>query len=79
MTIKQLAHLTFKNKHLQNLAINAGCYHCVKMFKASEIKEYTDAEQTALCPFCSVDSVVFDNAGFELTEDNLKKAKKYWF
>jgi len=32
-----------------------------------------------LCPLCSIDSVVFDNAGFELTEDSLKKAHQYWF
>jgi hypothetical protein len=79
ITIKQLAHFAFKNKNLQNVAVNAGCYHCTKIFKATDVKEYTDAGQTALCPLCSIDSVVFDNAGFELTEDSLKKAYQYWF
>ncbi len=71
--------MSFKNKYLQNLAKNAGCYHCCKTFNATEVVNFTDEGQTALCPQCSVDAVVFDSAGFQISEENLQNAKKYWF
>lgn len=79
ITEKQLAHLVFKNKYLQSLSTNAGCYHCIKTFFSKDVKQFTDEGQTAICPYCFTDTVVFDNCGFELTLDNLQKANKYWF
>jgi hypothetical protein len=39
----------------------AVCYYCFKQFNPSEVLEWCDGDQpgqTAICPYCSVDSVV---------------------
>ena len=79
MTENQLAQLSFKNKSLQAISNNAGCYHCMKSFSASDIKEYTDSGETALCPLCKVDAVAFDCTGYDLGEASLAKANRSWF
>lgn len=76
---RQLPHFSMKNKALLEISSNAGCYSCCKTFPASEVKEYTDKGETALCPYCSVDTVVGDSSGYILSEENLKVAQKYWF
>lgn len=76
---RQLPSFVFKNKSLLSISRNAGCYHCCKIFKADEVKEFTDEGETALCPICKVDAIIFDCIGYELTESNLQKSYKYWF
>jgi predicted phosphodiesterase len=34
------------------------CYYCEETFSVDKIEEWTDAEQTAICPLCSVDAVI---------------------
>ena len=49
----------------------AGCFYCQSTFSPTEIKEWLtecDEGQTALCPVCSIDSVIGDKSGFPLTE-----------
>jgi hypothetical protein len=36
----------------------ASCYHCIRHFYSSSIREWTDGELTAICPKCHIDSVV---------------------
>ena len=59
--------VSFKNRTL--LKDDCACYHCLKKFKKSEIKEWTDTGKTALCPHCHIDSVIND----VLTEEELNK------
>ncbi len=75
----QAAKLAFKNKSEISFSTKCGCYYCLAVFEKSEIKEWTDGGETALCPRCSIDSVIADSTGFELTEENLRKANLYWF
>lgn len=77
--IYQATKLAFKNKSEIAFATKCGCYYCMKVFDTKEINEWTDGGETALCPHCSVDSVIADGIGFELTEENLKRANQYWF
>ncbi len=35
-----------------------GCFYCKKVYKSIEIKEWTDDEETAICPKCGIDSVL---------------------
>lgn len=55
-----------------------GCFYCRRTFKPSEIYEWIDSEDTALCPKCGIDSVlVLDD-----TIDNtamLVDMSMYWF
>lgn len=71
---------SFQNKPaLENTNI-CGCFHCLKIFHPDEIEEWMDdSPDTAVCPFCHMDSVIGENAGFPITEEFLKQMKNKWF
>lgn len=77
--INQFPQLSMKNRSLVEQSTSVGCFHCCKIFAASEIKKYTDQDKTCLCPFCEIDSIVSDKCGFVLNEEIIKKAHDYWF
>ena len=61
-----------------------GCFYCMKIFDAHQIADWVDtrgphAQQTALCPYCGIDSVIGDNSGVKITERFLRKMHKAWF
>lgn len=56
-----------------------GCFYCEKVFEAHEIQDWTDDEQTALCPRCGIDSVIGSAAGFPLTKEFLHEMCEHWF
>ena len=51
----------------------------MKIYEKQEIKEYTDNNETAICPYCQVDSVIGDSLGFPLNQQILGRANKFWF
>lgn len=57
-TLEQLHTYAFKNKPYFEENLDVGCFSCLKQYNAGEIEDYVDGEQTALCPFCSIDSVI---------------------
>lgn len=52
-----------------------GCYFCATVFEGSEITEWVNAGQTALCPHCDIDSVIPN----ETDVDYLKASFERWF
>ncbi|MDJ0447905.1 cytoplasmic protein [Methylocystis sp. JR02] len=57
-----------------------GCYHCLAVFSPSEIADWIDDGETALCPRCGIDSVVGENSGFPIADsDFLAAMKARWF
>jgi len=52
-----------------------GCYFCTTVFKGSEITEWVDDGQTALCPHCDIDAVIPN----ETDVDYLKASFERWF
>jgi hypothetical protein len=59
---------------------NCGCFYCLTVFKPADILEWTDDDQTALCPNCGIDSVIGDKSGYPVTDlDFLKQMHTYWF
>ena len=58
-----------------------GCFYCKKIFKPNEIQNWLsdDKDQTALCAFCQIDSVIGDAGGFEITETFLDQINKKLF
>ena len=59
-----------------------GCFSCLRIFKTSEITEWVHekkADSSAICPYCSVDSIIPENSGVPLTKEILVKMRKYWF
>ena len=59
---------SFKNRELLNTATSCGCYYCGKIYTPTEIKEWTDNNQTAICPYCGIDAVL-DNPTLDLLEE----------
>lgn len=63
-------------KHIEESNM-CGCYNCIKVFHKNEIAEWTDNSQTALCPFCKVDSVIADSVT-TINQETLQTIKNYW-
>lgn len=64
---------------LQNDSV-CGCFQCLQIFSPAEITEWIkDSMGTALCPYCSVDSVIGESSGYKITKEFLAKMKKHWF
>ena len=40
-----------------------GCFCCRSIFPASEVVDFVDGGQTALCPKCDTDAVIGDASG----------------
>lgn len=52
-----------------------GCYFCLRTFNVSEIEEWIDNDQTALCPNCDTDTLLSDITDTDL----LSAACERWF
>ena len=56
-----------------------GCFYCLENFDPSEISEWIDDDQTAMCPHCGIDSVIGSASGYPISRDFLKRMHQYWF
>jgi hypothetical protein len=83
-----LAHdYSIRNKAslLKSVGYNeCGCFHCLEIFSLYKIQDWVDIGedgkgQTALCPFCEIDSVIGHDSGYPITKDFLTKMQSYWF
>ena len=57
-----------------------GCFYCLKTFDPKEIENWLEAEDTALCPYCSIDSVIGDASGYPVGDEKfLREMNEFWF
>lgn len=70
---------TYKNKDALARSECCGCYNCIQLFSPTAIVDYIDKGNTALCPFCGMDSVIGTNMGYNVTIKFLKRLKKNIF
>lgn len=56
-----------------------GCFYCLKIFSPSEIEEWIDNDDTALCPYCEIDSLIGESSGAPVTLEFLRSMNEYWF
>jgi len=56
-----------------------GCFYCFEVFPPSEIEDWTDDDDTALCPKCGIDSVIGSVSGYPIGREFLKKMNDHWF
>jgi len=61
-----------------------GCFHCMKIFTPDKIHEWVDDDdsnigQTAMCPYCDIDSVVGTASGVPITKEYLSGMNQVWF
>lgn len=76
----QRAH-KFSSQHRKALEKdkNCGCFYCLATFPPTKIEEWCDNEQTALCPYCGIDSIIGESSGFPITKEFLKGMHSVWF
>jgi hypothetical protein len=61
-----------------------GCFFCKKIFTPSKVKEWVDENNkgigdTALCPFCGIDSVIGDASEYKIDAKFLAIMNRAWF
>lgn len=57
-----------------------GCFYCLAVFPSSEITQWIGGgEDSALCPYCVIDSVIGSASGFWPTAEFLTRMKGHWF
>ena len=79
-SILQQAHdHSFKSRAELEKSELCGCFYCEKTFSPAAIAEWIDDGQTAMCPFCGIDSVIGSASGFELSKDFLHRMNERWF
>lgn len=75
----------YSSKHRDSIlkSKKCGCFNCLEIFTANEITDWCDFDateigQTAICPKCSIDSVIGD---YDLYFDKqfLKDMQNHWF
>ena len=65
-------HSVFNRTEIESSTI-CGCFYCFSTFLPSEIIEWVDHGQTALCPHCPVDSVLGSSSGFPITRNSYSR------
>lgn len=56
-----------------------GCFFCLKIFSPTEITDWIDDDDTALCPACSIDAIIGESSGFPITTEFLQRMRDQWF
>ena len=78
------AHIHHDNREeILNSPI-CGCFYCLETFRPDEIFQWhsedeNGVEQIAICPRCSIDSVIGSASGYPIEHSFLKKMKDFWF
>jgi hypothetical protein len=57
----------------------AGCFYCEELYPATDVNEWTDDDETAICPRCPCDTVIGDASGFVLSPAFLQAMHEHWF
>jgi hypothetical protein len=58
----------------------AGCFYCCEVYSPTEIEDWVDNDDCALCPRCGIDSVIGAASGFPVTDKKfLKEMNEFWF
>jgi hypothetical protein len=71
-------HCSNHRKELESSAL-CGCFHCFAEFPPAAIQQWSDDEQTALCPKCEIDSVIGDASGYPVDRQFLTWMHYHWF
>ena len=77
--MKKLHAYSSHNKSLIEKSKKCYCFNCMHVMDSGEIKVYIDGEQTALCPECSIDSIIPGVVDESLNESVISEMNKYWF
>lgn len=70
---------TMDNRHEIERSMECACFDCGEIYNASEVTEWTDNGNTALCPHCGIDCVLGDASGIALTSEFPNAMYQHWF
>ncbi|MBL7940690.1 MAG: hypothetical protein JNL43_15115 [Flavobacteriales bacterium] len=79
------AHRFSSHHRAQVLASDScGCFHCKRIFTSREVSEWVDPDesglgQTALCPYCGIDAVIYRISGYPFDKEFLTRMNRHWF
>ncbi|AQY51444.1 hypothetical protein PWEIH_14676 [Listeria weihenstephanensis FSL R9-0317] len=77
--MKMIDDYCIGNKLLLATSKRCGCFHCLQIFDPREITMWLDAEDTAICPFCSIDAVLPELDELPISVDFLTELHQEWF
>ncbi len=75
----QVHALSRGNRDKLSHANVCGCYYCLRIFDPKEIVWESDEDDTAMCPYCGIDSVIAESKDLTITKEFLKKMRQFWF
>ena len=77
--MKKLHAYSSHNRSMIERSKRCYCFNCMHIMDSSDIEVYIDGDQTALCPECSIDSIIPDCVDEELNDGVISEMNKYWF
>lgn len=77
--VENASKYSLHNRKAIEASGKCGCYYCCSIFEAKLVKDYTDADDTALCPMCGIDSVIAEKTVGNITEEMLEELNQRWF
>jgi hypothetical protein len=66
------------NKDLVKRSKICACFFCGTYYSSKEVDSWT-SDETAICPYCFIDSVLPDASGIPLNRDFVAEMHRYWF
>ena len=74
---------TFSSCHRDALEKDklCGCFYCLEIFSPTLITEWVNDKSgdTAICPYCNIDSIIGQSSGFPITKEFLLGMHHTWF
>ena len=72
---------TYSVHNRDRIAVSSKCYcfHCKAIMESREILRFADNGQTAICPKCSIDSILPDSIDEPLDKTIIVEMNEYWF
>ena len=63
---------------------DCGCFNCLKIYPPFKIRHWTDFNEngvgeTAICPYCGIDSVLGDKSGCDISDSFLRLMNQIYF
>jgi len=80
-TLLEAHKFSINNKSVILKDKKCGCFYCMKIFSPEEIVEWIEdkIDDTAMCPYCNIDSVIGESSGFPITKEFLSEMNEHFF
>lgn len=79
MTLTEAYASASNHRRQINASTLVGCFSCLAVYPATQISNWIDGGNTAVCARCGVDSVLGDAMGVVVKRHFLEKMQARWF